>query len=243
MKPITGLAVGSLCLLAGLVSGLAWMPSSLLDAVAYNAAGPCKEPAPDGAGCWSEIHAMVIRTEILPQPRSRNFWVVVIIDGFGQQRFEVAHRDVFKTLGEGDTVVARFWKGSVALVHVPGRDDLPTENEPGTQLGTASLVAVFSLLGGLVFFLGALGLHRRAGSWTVSVSRDEWRDQLFDVVASPAHRWLQAIFIILPVGLGPAALVWFLFDVPLLPAAAVGLGFATLGWWWLLHIRARQMMR
>jgi hypothetical protein len=242
MKPITGLVVGSLCLLTGLVSGLAWVPSSVADSVAYSAAGACKELAPNGPGCWSEIHATVIRTEILPQPLARNFWVVVIIDGFGQQRFEVAHRNVFKTLAEGDTVVARFWKGSVALVHIPGRGDLPTENEPGNQLGTASMVAVFSLLAGLVFFLGALGLHRHAGSWTLSLSRDVWRDELIDVVASPGHRWLQAMLIIVCVGLGPAALAWAFFDVPLLPAAAVGLGFASLGWAWYLHLRARRLM-
>jgi len=228
MKPITGLAAGSLCLLTGLVSGLAWVPSSVADSVAYSAAGACKELAPNGPGCWSEIHATVIRTEILPQPLARNFWVVVIIDASDSRGSRWPIATFSKTLAEGDTVVARFWKGSVALVHIPGRGDLPTENEPGNQLGTASVVAVFSLLAGLVFFLGALGLHRHAGSWTLSLSRDVWRDELIDVVASPGHRWLQAMFIIVCVGRGPAALAWAFFDVPLLPAAAVGLGLQPL---------------
>jgi hypothetical protein len=243
MKPVTGLALGSLMFTVGLVTGLTWMPSSIADAIAYGSAAACQEPAANGSGCWTEVGAVVTGTHVVPRVRGNSDWVVELSDQFGTQRPQVAHREDFNHLTPGEPVSVRFWKGQVALIRIPGGGDLPTDNEPGRQVGFASLVALFSLLGGLIFFLGAVGVHRHSGSWTLSVSRAEWSDDLFDAVSPPARRWLEAIILIPLVGLAPAFLVWAWFDVPLVPAAAVGLGFTSLGWSWLLHVRARQVMR
>ena|ERR1700730_1518531 len=242
MKPITGLVLGSLLLPIGLVSGLLWVPSSVGDAISYGAADACVEASPNGSGCWTEVSATVTSTYLRRHPRGNDDWVVVLSDLYGQQRPHVAHRSVFKSLANGQTVVARFWKGSVALIRVPAGDELPTDDEPGRQLGFASLVTVVFLLGGVIFFLGALGVHRHAGSWTRSASRLEWGDDLFDAVSPPLRRWLEAIIVIPLVGLTPAFLVWEWLDVPLVPAAGVGLGLAAFGWVWLLHQRARTVM-
>ena len=44
------------------------------------------------------------------------------------------------------------------------------------------------------------------------------------------------------VSLVVTTIAWAWFDLPLLPVAAVTLGFAALGWAWLLHHRARTVM-
>lgn len=242
MRPITGLVLGSVVFMVGLVTGLTWVPASVADAIEYGPAGPCQQPTANGSGCWTEVNAVVTGTHVYLRPRGNSSWVVDLTDEFGLQHPQVAHRDVFNHLSAGESVSARFWKGRVALIHVPGSNELPTDDDPGRQVGFATLVAMFSLLAGLIFFLGALGVHRHAGSWTRSVSRAEWSEDLFDAVNPPARRWLEAIILIPLVGLTPAVLVWAWFDVPLVPAAAVGLGLAALGWAWLLHVRARSVM-
>jgi hypothetical protein len=243
MKPVTGLVLGSVVFTVGLVTGLTWVPASVADAIEYGPAGPCQQPAANGSGCWTEVSAVVAGTHVNPRPRGNSNWVVDLTDGFGIQHPQVAHRDVFNHLTAGESVSVRFWKGRVAVIHVPSADDLPTDDEPGRQLGIASLSTVFAVLGGLVVFLGALGVHRHSGSWMRSATRAEWSEDLFDVVSPPARRWLEAIILIPLVGLAPAFLVWAWFDVPLVPAAAVGLGFAALGWAWVFHVRARALMR
>jgi hypothetical protein len=242
MKPVTGLVLGSVVFTVGLVTGLTWVPASVADAIEYGPAGPCQRPTANGSGCWTEVSAVVTGTHVYLHPRGNSNWVVDLTDEFGLQHPQVAHRDVFNHLTVGESVSARFWKGRVALIHVPGSDELPTDNDPGRQVGFATLVAVFSLLSGLIFFLGALGVHRHAGSWTRSASRAEWSADLFDAVNPPARRWLEAIILIPLVGLAPAVLAWGWFDLPLVPAAAVGLGLAALGWAWLRHHRARSVM-
>lgn len=242
MRPITGLVLGSVLIPLGLGISLTWLPSSIADAVAYNAAGACTEPVPDGSGCWTEVGALVAQTHIYPRPRGNSNWVVELTDQFGRQRTQVAHRNAFNRLTPGEPVTARFWRGRVILIHVPGSDDLPTDNEPSRQMGIASLTAVFIMLAGSVFFLGALGVHRHGRSWTRSVSRDEWNKDLFDAVAPPARLWAEAIFLIGFVSLVVTTIAWMWFDLPLLPLAAVTVGVAALGWGWLLHHRARTVM-
>lgn len=242
MKPVTGLVLGSLVFTVGLVAGLTWVPASVADAIEYAPAGACQQPTANGSGCWTEVGAVVTGTHINPRPKGNSNWVVDLTDEFGLQHPQVAHRDVFNQLTAGEAVSVRFWKGGVALIHVPGGGDLPTDNEPGRQLGIASLATIFFLLCGVVFFLGALGVHRHAKSWTRSVSRDEWSEDLFDAVAPAARLWAEAIFLILFVSLVATTIAWVWLDVPLLPAAAVSLGLAALGWAWLLHVRARSVM-
>jgi hypothetical protein len=243
MKPVTGLVLGSAMFTVGLVAGLTWVPASVADAIEYAPAGACQQPAANGSGCWTEVDAMVTGTHGIPRSRGNSDWVVELSDQFGQQRPQVAHRDVFNHLTAGESVSVRFWKGRVALIHVPGGGDLPTDNEPGRQLGIASLVTVFTLLAGTFFFLGALGVHRDAGSWTLSASREEWSEDLFDAVAPPVRMWIEATFFIIFVSLVATTIAWVWFDVPLVPAAAVSLGLMALGWAWLLHHRARMVMR
>lgn len=242
MRPITGLVLGSVLVPLGLVISLTWLPSSVADAFEYGAAGACKEAVPNGSGCWTEVSAVVTGTQIYARPRGNTNWVVDLTDQFGRQRPQVAHRDGFHRLTSGEPVSVRFWKGRVVLIHVPGGDDLPTDNEPGRQIGMASLTTVFTVLAGSVFFLGALGVHRHARSWTRSVSRDAWNEDLFDAVAPPARLWAEAIFLIGFVSLVVTTIAWGWFDLPLLPVAAVTLGLTALGWTWLLHHRARSVM-
>ena len=242
MKPVTGLVLGSVVFTVGLVTGLTWVPASVADAIEYGQAGACQQPTANGSGCWTEVGAVVTGTHVNPRPRGNSNWVVDLTDEFGIQHPQVAHRAVFNQLTPGESVSVRFWKGRVALIHVPTADDLPTDNEPGRQLGIASLSTIFAVLGGLVVFLGALGVHRHSGSWMRSVNRAQWSEDLFDMVAPPARLWLQATFFILFVGLAATTIAWGWFDVPLLPAAAITLGLTTLGWAWLLHHRARTAM-
>ena len=242
MRPITGLLLGSVLVPVGLGISLTWLPAWVADAFEYGAASACAEKVSNGTACWTEVGASVAGTHRVPRPRGNSNWVVDLTDEFGRQHVQVAHRDVFKRLTPGEAVSVRFWKGQVAVIRIPGSGDLPTDNEPGRQLGLASLTAVFVLLCGAVFFLGALGVHRHARSWTRSVSRDQWTDDLFDAVAPPARLWAEAIFLILFVSLVTTGVAWLWFDVPLLPAAAITLGLTTLGWAWLLHHRARTAM-
>jgi hypothetical protein len=242
MKPVTGLVFGAAMTTLGLAVGLMWVPSSVVDAIEYGSAEVCQEPSANGSGCWTEVSAVVTGTHDNPRRRGNSTWVVDLSDQFGHQHPQVAHRSVFKHLTPGEPVSVRFWKGRVVLLHVPGVDDLPTDDEPGRQLGIASLVTVFTLLCGVVFFLGAFGVHRHAGSWTRSVSRTAWSDDLFDALAPPARLWAEAIFLISFVGLVVTTIAWGWFDLPLLPVAAVTLGFTALGWAWLLHHRARMVM-
>jgi hypothetical protein len=242
VRPITGLVLGSVLIPLGLGISLTWLPSSVADAFEYGAATACPEPAANGSGCWTEVSAVVNETHVYPRLRGNSNWVVDLTDQFGRQRPQVAHRDVFNRLTPGEPVTVRFWKGRVALIHVPGSNDLPTDNEPDRQIGMASLTTVFTVLAGSVFFLGALGVHRHARSWTRSVSRDAWSDDLFDAVAPPARLWAEAIFLIGFVSLVMTTIAWGWFDLPLLPVAAITLGFTALGWGWLLHHRARTVM-
>jgi len=242
MKPVTGLVVGAAMTALGLAVGLTWVPASVADAIEYGSADPCPQPTALGAGCWTEVDAMVVGTHVIPRRRGNSTWVVDLSDRFGRQLTQVAHADVFKHLTPGQPVSVRFWKGRVALIHIPGAADLSTDNEPGRQLGIASLSTVFVLSCGLVFFLGAFGVHRHAGSWTRSVSRVKWSTDLFDAVAPPARRWAEAIVLILFVSVVATTIAWGWFDVPLVPAAAVSLGLTALGWAWLLHHRARTVM-
>src|SRR5207245_7510428 len=126
--------------------------------------------------------------------------------------------------------------------HCLGADYYPTNNDSLRQCGMASLATFFTMLAVSVFFLGALGVHRHARSWTRSVSRDAWSADLFDAVAPPARLWAEAIFLIAFVSLAVTTIAWGWFDLPLLPVAAVTLGFSALGWAWLLHHRARAVM-
>ncbi len=242
MKPVTGLVLGSVVFTVGLVTGLTWVPAAVADAIEYGPAGACQQPTANGSGCWTEVGAVVTGTHIDPRPRGNSNWVVDLNDEFGRQRPQVAHREVFNHLTAGGSVSVRFWKGRVALIHVPGAGDLPTDDEPGRQLGIASLSTVFAVLGGLVVFLGALGVHRHSGSWMRSVTRAEWSDDLLDMVAPPARLWFQAICFILFGGLAATTIAWVWFDAPLVPAAAVSFGLAALGWAWSLHHRARTVM-
>jgi hypothetical protein len=242
MKPVTGLVVGAAMTTLGLAAGLLWVPSSVVDAIAYGSAEVCQESIANGPGCWTEVSAVVTGTHDYPRRKGNSTWVVDLTDQFGHQRPQVAHRSVFKHLTVGEPVSARFWKGRVVLIHVPGADDLSTDDEPGRQLGMASLVTIFTLLCGVVFSLGAFGVHRHAGSWTRSVSRTDWSDNLFDALAPPARLWAWAIFFILFVSLIATLIAWAWFDVPLLPTATVSLGLTALGWAWLLHHQARTLL-
>ncbi|MDQ6714262.1 MAG: hypothetical protein M3Z28_13905 [Candidatus Dormibacteraeota bacterium] len=243
MKPVTGLVLGSVAFTVGLVSGLTWVPASVADAIEYGPAGACQQPTANGSGCWSEVSGVVTGTHVVPRYRGNSNWVVDLSDGFGRQHPKVAHRDVFNHLTPGEPVSVRFWKGRVALIQVPGAGDLPTDDEPGRQLGIASVSTAFVVLAGLVVFLGALGVHRHSGSWMRSVSRAQWSEDLFDMVAPPVRLWFQAICFILFSGLAFATIAWLWFDVPLLAAAAASFGLAALCWAWSLHHRARTAMQ
>jgi hypothetical protein len=126
------------------------------------------------------------------------------------------------------------------VFRVPGDEDLPTDNEPGRQLVIAILSGAFVLLCGGVFFLGGLGLHRHERSWVRTASRSEWEENIFDVVAPPARRWLEFIFVVAFVGLVCTGIAWAWFDVPPLPVALVSVGLSALGFGWALHHRARM---
>lgn len=241
MKPVTGAVIGSVLVPLGLVLSLTWLPSSIADALSYGAAGPCKEPIPNGAGCWTEVTAVVTGTSVVHHSKHDD-WIVNLDDDFGRQEVIVNHSSVFDDLRPLASVSARFWHGSVVLVHVPGRGDLTTEDEPGTKAGWAMLVTAFTLLGGAVFLLGALGVHRDKGSWTRSVTRDEFGTDMFDAIAPPARRWVQAIVALAFFGIFGATLAYAFFGAPIIPSALVVVGLSALAWAWSLHHRARVVL-
>jgi hypothetical protein len=240
VRPITGLVLGSVLIPLGLGISLTWLPSSVADAFEYGAATACREPAANGSGCWTEVSAVVTGTQIYARPRGNSNWVVDLTDQYGRQRPQVAHRGIFNRLTPGEPVSVRFWKGRVVLIHVPGGDDLPTDTEPGRQIGMASLATVFTLLAGSVFFLGALGVHRDRRSWTVSVSRYEFGRDMVDAVAPAARRWVEAVLIIGLIGIFGAILAHAVFGASILFAALVCTGLGALLWAWSLHHRARM---
>ena len=238
MKPVTGAVIGSVLVPLGLILSLTWLPSSVADALSYGWAGPCKEPIRNGSGCWTEVTAVVTGTSIVHRSKHDD-WIVNLDDDFGRQQVIVNHSGVFDDLRPLVSVSARFWNDSVVLIHVPGHGDLTTDDEPGTKAGWAMVITAFTLLGGAVFFLGALGVHRDKGSWTRSVSRDEFGEDMFDAIAPPARRWAQAIVVLALVGIIGATLAFAWLGVPIIPSALVCVGLAALVWAWSLHHRAR----
>ena len=241
MRPVTGLVLGSVFIPLGLVLSFTWLPSSIAEATSYANAGPCKEPIPNGDRCWTEVGAVVKGTDVVHHSKSSSYYVD-LQDDFGSQHIEVAYNATFDALRPAQTVSARFWKGDVALIHLPGADDLTSESEPGTQLGWAIMAVIGTLLAGSVFFLGALGVHRVEGSWTVSVSRAEYGEDMLDTVAPPARRWLQAIVLILFLGLGGAVFAHAIFGAALIPAGLVSAGMGALLSAWLLHHQVRTSL-
>lgn len=225
----------------GLVMSLTWLPSSIADAIAYGGAGACKESIPNGSGCWTEISAVVTGTKVVPHRRSDSYYVD-LEDDFGQQHVEVVHNNVFDDLRATQSVSARFWKGEVTLLHVPGAGDLTSENEPGTKAGWAALAVAITLLFGGIFFLGAVGVHRDRRSWTVSVSRDEFGRDMVDAVAPAARRWLEAILMVALVAIFGAIFAHAIFGASILSAALVCTGLGALLWAWSLHHRARMAL-
>lgn len=239
MKPVTGVVVGAVLIPLGLAISLTWLPASIADALAYNAAGACQEPIPNGSGCWTEMNAVETGTEAVRRGKSISHYVD-LEDDFGTQRVEVRNTSAFQSLEPGQSVSVRFWKGSVVVIHVPGHGDLLSEGEPGTTAGFALLVVLGTILFGGIFFLGGLGVHRDQGSWTRSVSRDEFGKELFDAVAPPARRWVQALFTIgLAAVVGPL-FAHGLFGAPVLPAVLVCAGLGALVWAWILRHRSRR---
>jgi hypothetical protein len=239
VRPITGLVLGSVLVPLGLVFSLTWLPSSVADAFAYGAAGACKEAVPNGSGCWTEVSAVVTGTKVVPHRRSDSYYVD-LEDDFGHQHVEVAHSHVFDGLQPPQAVSARFWKGDVTLLHVPGAGNLTSESEPGTKAGWAAVSVAAILLFGGVFFLGALGVHRDRRSWTVSVSRYEFGRDMVDAVAPAARRWVEAVLIIGLIGIFGAILAHAVFGASILFAALVCTGLGALLWAWSLHHRARM---
>ena len=238
MKPVTGLVIGALFLILGLVIGLTWLPFSVANALSYGAAGPCREPIPDGSGCWTEVSAIVTSTNVVRRGKGVVCYVQ-LEDQFGQERVAMARSGDCGQLQSGQSVTARFWKGDVALIRAPGGAELPAESDPGIQAGFAFLVAAFVLLFGTAFFVGALGVHRDQGSWSRTVPRDEFGREMWDAVAPPARRWLEAIFAIGLVALFGSAFAYAFLGVPVIPTALVCAGMAALVWTWSLHYRAR----
>ena len=242
MKPITSLAIGAVLVPVGLLIGFAWVPSAAADLSAYNGAVPCTTPTSAARTCWTEVSATVTKTEIVPRSKGNSDWRVSVTDQFGMQSVDVAHRSVFNRLTAGDEISARFWGEHLVLLRVPGDEDLPTDDEPGRQLVIAILCGAFCLLSGAIFFLGGLGLHRYEGSWMVTASRSEWDENIFNVVAAPARRWLEFILVVSFIGLASTTIAYGWFDIPPLPVALVTVGLCALGYAWLLHHRARTAM-
>lgn len=224
----------------GLLIGLAWVPSSAADLSAYSASSACTTPNTASRTCWTEVPATVSKTVVVPRPKGNSDWRVLLTDQFGTQSVDVAHRSVFNRLTAGDEISARFWGGHLVLLCVPGDEDLPTDEEPGRQLAIAVICGIFALLAGAIFFLGGLGLHRYEGSWTLTASRSEWEENIFNVVAPSARRWLEFILVVSFVGLASTTIAYAWFDIPPLPVALVTVGLVALAYAWLLHHRARS---
>lgn len=240
MKPVTGAVIGSVLVPLGLVLGLTWLPSSAADALSYGAAAACKQPVANGAGCWTEVRAVVTGTSVVHRSKHDD-WIVSLDDDFGRHQTTVNHNGrVFDGLTASESVTARFWRGNVVLIHVRGSGDLTTDNDPGTQVGWALVATVFTLLGGALFLMGAIGVHRRDGSWTRSVPRDEFGRDMFDTLAPPARRWVQAVFVLLFIGVAGGVLAYAIFGAPLLQSVLVCVGLGALLWAWNMHHRARM---
>jgi hypothetical protein len=187
------------------------------------------------------VPAVVTGTKEIPHSKHTD-WIVGLDDDFGQQRVTVTHKSVFHDLMPSQSVSARFWEGQVAVIHVPGRGDLPTEDEPGTKAGFATLITAFVLLAGAFFFLGGLGIHRDRGSWTRSVDRDELGRDLFDMVSPTLQRWIMAIFVLAIFGIFGATLAYAWFGAPIFSSALVAMGLGALLWAWSFHHRARSAL-
>jgi hypothetical protein len=239
-RPIIWLLVGAVLIPLALVVSLTWLPSSIAEAQAYGAAGACKEPILNGSGCWTEISAVETGTEIVPHKRSAEYYVH-LQDDFGQQRVLVFYRRAFDQLRPGQLVSARFWNGYVALIHVPGQDDLVSEDEPGTTVGYALLLALFTLLIGAIFFLGGLGVHREYGSWTRSVPGEDFGSDMFDAVPPPARPWVAGLVGIGLVTIVGALIAHLIFGAPLVPAILLCAGLGALLWAWALFHRVRSI--
>jgi hypothetical protein len=239
MRPVTGLVLGSILIPLGLVLSLLWLPAAIADAGTYDSAPACSAPVPNGAGCWSEISAVVTKTEVLSGRYTTQYYVD-LRDDFGTQDVEVLPGTSFDNLRIGDEVVARFWKGEVASIVVPGAGDLTTANHPTQNLGIALVAVAGILLFGALFFLGALGVHRFEGSWTASVSGSEYDRHQFDLVAPPARRWIEGLSIIVFAALVGGLIANERLGTAVIPGVLVSAGLAALAWaWWLRH-RARQ---
>jgi hypothetical protein len=239
MRPITGLILGAILIPFGLALALLWLPAAIADAGRYDSAPACTKPAANASGCWSEIPAVVTKTEVLSGRYTTRHYVD-LRDDFGTQEVEVLPSATFDILHSSQEVSARFWKGDVALIRVPGEEDLITSSHPGENVGTAFAAAAGVLLAGLVLFLGALGVHRYEGSWTVHVPGGEYDKHQFDLVAPPARRWLEGGSIIVFAGLVGGLWSNEYLATPIIPGAFVGAGLAALAWSWWLHHRARK---
>lgn len=239
MRPVTGLVLGSILIPLGLVLSLIWLPSSIADALSYGSAHACSEPVPNGAGCWTEVSAVVTKTEVLSGRYTTRYYVD-LRDDFGSQGVEVLPGTTFDNLRNGQAVSARFWKGEVALIHVPGATDLTTTGHPTQNTGIALVAVAATLLLGGLFFLGALGVHRYLGSWTVSLSGSKYDAHMFDAVAAPARRWLEGTSIVAFAALAGGVLANANFGTAIVPGVLVSAGLAALAWAWWLHYRARK---
>jgi len=239
MRPVTGLVLGLILIPLGLVLSLIWLPSSIADALSYGSAHQCAEPIPNGPGCWSEVSAVVTKTEVVSGRYTTRHYVD-LRDDFGSQEVEVLPGSSFDDLRSGDTVSARFWKGEVALIHVPEATDLATASHPSQNMGIALAAAAATLLFGGLFFLGALGVHRYQGSWTVSLSGSKYDEHMFDAVAPPVRRWLEGTSIIAFAALAGGVLANANFGTAIFPGVLVSAGLAALAWASWLHHRARK---
>jgi hypothetical protein len=239
MRPVTGLVLGSILIPLGLVLSLIWLPSSIADALSYGFARSCTEPVPNGAGCWSEVSAIVTKTEVLSGRYTTRSYVD-LRDDFGSQEVEVLPGTTFDNLRSGDPVSARFWRGEVALIHVPRATDLTTASHPTQNMGIALVAVAAALLFGGLFFLGALGVHRYQGSWTVSLSGSKYDEHMFDAVAPPTRRWLEGSGIIAFGALAGGVLANANLGTAIVPGVLVSAGLAALAWAWWLHHRARR---
>lgn len=237
MRPVTGLVIGSILIPVGLVLSLIWLPSSIADALSYGSAHQCTQTVPNDAGCWSEVLAVVTKTEVLSGRYSTRYYVD-LRDDFGSQEVEVLPGATFDNLRSGDAVSARFWKGEVALIHVPGAKDLTTTSHPTQNMGIALVAVAATLLFGGLFFLGALGVHRYQGSWTVSMSGRKYDEHMFDAVAPPIRRWLEGTSIIAFAALAGGVLANANLGTAIVPGVLVSAGLAALAWAWWLHHRA-----
>lgn len=232
--------MGGLLIPTGLATAVFWLPAAIADGMAFGHARACSEPNVRSVTCWTDVAAVVQGTRIVHH-RKYDDWVVDLSTDYGLWHPIVAHRDSFNQLNSGDQVTARLWHGKVVLIRAAGRADLPTEDDPGHQVGVATMVTLFVLLFGAVFFLGGLGIHRRYGSWTRSVDRTEWGSDIYYGLPGPAQRWGAAVMVLIFLAVAGGFLAWMVFGADMLAGALVGAGFGALLWAWALHHRARTL--